>query len=1063
MLTAADMKNQHVWDALDAGTPKNALQLILRRQKKGEKSDFLSVLKAHVLTQLPGNVGVEEARGICRGLAETAVGRVEDVETLAFLGRVWGNVDGGGGGEGEGEGDGEGQERRAGMARLWEGAVKKRGADERLAKEWFLGAVRGGDWRVAQKAAMHLQKAFPKRREYYFWAVVSCILLHNSLPESAPDRKLFGMLAYRMISKAKDEVPPEADNILIPPRAIHTAQDIHLLLTIIEHASPAPTPLARSIEALAIVDSKNLGLESKIGKGDYLGLLRRKLALLKDVGRWATLWEFCGGLLRAARTPETEKKTEKKTELPEIGDDWTLWESYLTAAGELFRASPEEGADGRSVEELKRETLKTVKEYLDSSSVGGGAPATRNSELAMVKFASLFHGEKGRDVLPPPEGTPTLVEACKRYFEKVGSKTCCFEDLGRYLDVFDDAEQKDFIAFLTDMAAKDKKAEISAAGVARQINVQKFIYFLQISPLPFQIPGDGDDVSSAIKNLGISPPDGKEIGAGGATALKQSTTALKQSTTALKQSIKRTLNAFATTTLKIYVSALSPKLSVTLISTDNQYGDDAALLCVMALLRLWKLEGAGGKDTHILRAIVILETVLKKSKHNYQALLLLTRLYILVGAPYLAASSECWGRLNVKQIQHDTLSHWLLTRCSTIFPLAPKTTHTIYKAQSSGDADIVGTLNRCLSIYDSSRKQTPDMLVLALEKGSYGQVGDFVEFGRRVEDSVSKRIFEVEGRRARRIRGGSDGNGQVNGGGGNDNLFTAPFTEAMIPKEDGKPVVDNRDLAVLVNFERPGVGRFEERVLRVGGGVGAIGGKLPGGQWVRAFAFVEAAYSLLPSSEANTKPLPLTPLATSKLATYAAGIRGIIGDATTQKKKKKNGNGEESETESESEFTQEELTYLDIAAGVFEGLSSTTTTTTTTTATTTPPLITALEKQLTSLLPPSSQKQQQFTWHTLHTQSTLHESLHLLKMFLPLLSLSSSTKSSFPTTATKQFLTTTLQNIHKSSLERFKETLDMWKGVQEEVVGEVLGDGGDGDGGGFVLERGLRGRKDRGS
>lgn len=59
------------------------------------------------------------------------------------------------------------------------------------------------------QAAMSLQSNFPKERKYYFWAIFLCHLISvdGSSPEA--DRKLFGTLAYRMISKAVDNVPSD--------------------------------------------------------------------------------------------------------------------------------------------------------------------------------------------------------------------------------------------------------------------------------------------------------------------------------------------------------------------------------------------------------------------------------------------------------------------------------------------------------------------------------------------------------------------------------------------------------------------------------------------------------------------------------------------------------------------------------------------------------------------------------------------------------------------------------------------------------------------------------------
>jgi N-terminal acetyltransferase B complex non-catalytic subunit len=56
---------------------------------------------------------------------------------------------------------------------------------------------------------MILQNNFPKKRKYYFWAVFMCHLVAENPNSSAGDRKLFGTLAYRMISKAAASVPAD--------------------------------------------------------------------------------------------------------------------------------------------------------------------------------------------------------------------------------------------------------------------------------------------------------------------------------------------------------------------------------------------------------------------------------------------------------------------------------------------------------------------------------------------------------------------------------------------------------------------------------------------------------------------------------------------------------------------------------------------------------------------------------------------------------------------------------------------------------------------------------------
>lgn len=64
---------------------------------------------------------------------------------------------------------------------------------------------------------MSLQKNFPKERKYYFWAIFLSHLIAVDGTSSEMDRKLFGTLAYRMMSKAATDVP--ADPVRTDPLA----------------------------------------------------------------------------------------------------------------------------------------------------------------------------------------------------------------------------------------------------------------------------------------------------------------------------------------------------------------------------------------------------------------------------------------------------------------------------------------------------------------------------------------------------------------------------------------------------------------------------------------------------------------------------------------------------------------------------------------------------------------------------------------------------------------------------------------------------------------------------
>lgn len=66
---------------------------------------------------------------------------------------------------------------------------------------------------------MSLQKNFPHERKYYFWAIFCSYMISKDVNSSEVDRKLFGTLAYRMISKAAADVPSDPVSPSLHPQA----------------------------------------------------------------------------------------------------------------------------------------------------------------------------------------------------------------------------------------------------------------------------------------------------------------------------------------------------------------------------------------------------------------------------------------------------------------------------------------------------------------------------------------------------------------------------------------------------------------------------------------------------------------------------------------------------------------------------------------------------------------------------------------------------------------------------------------------------------------------------
>ena len=125
------------------------------------------------------------------------------------------------------------------------------------------------------------------------------------------------------------------------------------------------------------------------------------------------------------------------------------------------------------------------------------------------------------------------------------------------------------------------------------------------------------------------------------------------------------LPSFVKNALNLYELSLS--LDFKLPSSDRLPGDDAAVLAAMALIRMYKMGyNISSFGSSLLRCIVLLEMALSRSKHNYDMLLALVKIYMFLGAGSLAV--ERYAQLSIKNLQNVTLSWILFTRISTIHP-----------------------------------------------------------------------------------------------------------------------------------------------------------------------------------------------------------------------------------------------------------------------------------------------------------------------------------------------------------------------------------------------------------
>ncbi|KAK9430107.1 N-acetyltransferase B complex non catalytic subunit-domain-containing protein [Lipomyces doorenjongii] len=189
--------------------------------------------------------------------------------------------------------------------------------------------------------------------------------------------------------------------------------------------------------------------------------------------------------------------------------------------------------------------------------------------------------------------------------------------------------------------------------------------------------------------------------------------------------------SFVEDNISLYNKLLTSPAVQDKLETDYFYGDD---LIIMAAT--WLLEGrpvsSPVQNDLIILVIILLETAASRDKYQFRIRLWLTRLYLYIGSFQQALGH--YNILSIKNIQMDVLSHYLLSRVSTICP-------TWKPLISTRD------------IYDSNAVQTPYHIKKVYETGAFSQVAGCMEFGKRLSESINKGILCVEAKRVARILG----------------------------------------------------------------------------------------------------------------------------------------------------------------------------------------------------------------------------------------------------------------------------------------------------------------------
>ncbi|KAF8325563.1 N-acetyltransferase B complex non catalytic subunit-domain-containing protein [Cantharellus anzutake] len=269
MSASADYKKlASIYDALDSGAHRAALQTCNKLLKKNPKSQIIRALKSLALYR---SGKLQDASQECDEVLKEHPTDHDVLSTLALTLRQL--------------------TRHGDAVNMYEDAFKKTPNNEELGVQTFFANIRVGSWKAAQQISLKLSKAYLSNFRYVFWSATSAYLQAGD-PATAPAVKpMLLTLALRMLS----QLPPAQDSLSSPEKlSLH----IEILL---------------SYDEPKLQDAYDL-LSSERGRS----LARFSLAIEE---RRSEIW------LKLKKFPEEKELSEKK--LASGDRNWLTFLSYV--------------------------------------------------------------------------------------------------------------------------------------------------------------------------------------------------------------------------------------------------------------------------------------------------------------------------------------------------------------------------------------------------------------------------------------------------------------------------------------------------------------------------------------------------------------------------------------------------------------------------------------------------------------------------------------------------------------------------------------------------------------
>ncbi|KXL48648.1 hypothetical protein M433DRAFT_148668 [Acidomyces richmondensis BFW] len=302
---------------------------------------------------------------------------------------------------------------------------------------------------------------------------------------------------------------------------------------------------------------------------------------------------------------------------------------------------------------------------------------------------------------------------------------------------------------------------------------------------------------------------------------------------------------FAATCMHLFHHSLTALRS----STPSQHPTSLAILAIAALVHLFTTTHSS-PTTVLLPAAYLAKCLLPHSPTPHIARILLIHLTTRLNLARL--SLPAFDSLSIKEIQYETLAHFLFTRLSLLHPhptlLAP--THAWDPAKR---------IRSAFDVYLRCESQLSSAAAAVLRTGQTGLLFDLQTLRARLRDSRARRIFVLESRRVGRLIKGAAG-----------------WHEAM--ETMGPPVVANwvRDDADSRDFSAVG-GTWGEQVEKSLHGTST--GVVPGRVWILYALLADSVWALSHDAEPLVVDGEVLLAAVSEVATTTGREDGEECDA----------------------------------------------------------------------------------------------------------------------------------------------------------------------------------------